>query len=458
LRFARHTIRNFKAAIRKFHLTCPLFVTQNDGTLIDAGSAAKLPIRTFSSGATNSMRGASYLGMSTSTSTSAIVVDIGGTTSDVGVLLPSGYPREASSYVTLAGIRINYRMPHVESIGIGGGSLVEIDDRNEVTVGPRSVGHELTSMAKVFGGNILTATDIAIAYSKTAGDIGDASLAQDIDQVTIAKARKKIKALLEKVIDIMKTSPDDLPVLLVGGGAHIAPDKLEGVSEVIRPPFYQVANAVGAAISMAGATVDFVQSTASQSISEAVEKARQMAIEKAVNSGVVKESIVVTEQDSIPLNFVPHTVRTIVRVVGDVSDEARKQVVHSTEENVEDDGDEEISINSLVHGLALADHKPIAEDVPIPLDISSYRPTIKRNPHSGNVEWILSETDATWISDGCYILGCAGGGNPRGALLKLKRAFKEGHGVRVIDASCLRPDARIYCKYTCLSFDKSKIG
>lgn len=46
----------------------------------------------------------------------------------------------------------------------------------------------------------------------------------------------------------MKTSPEDITVLLVGGGSIIVPDALAGVKEIIRPPFFGVANAVGAAM------------------------------------------------------------------------------------------------------------------------------------------------------------------------------------------------------------------
>ena len=52
------------------------------------------PVYTFSSGATNSMRGAVHL----SSLKDAIVVDIGGTSTDVGVLV-NGFPREASTRV-----------------------------------------------------------------------------------------------------------------------------------------------------------------------------------------------------------------------------------------------------------------------------------------------------------------------------------------------------------------------
>src|SRR5688572_9855367 len=88
LRHARRTITAFHRAIAELGLqSCPLYLTQNDGTLLDANVAASLPIRTFASGVTNSMRGAAYLsghGAGESVSEPAVVVDIGGTTTDVG--------------------------------------------------------------------------------------------------------------------------------------------------------------------------------------------------------------------------------------------------------------------------------------------------------------------------------------------------------------------------------------
>ncbi|KAJ9632036.1 hypothetical protein H2203_000437 [Taxawa tesnikishii (nom. ined.)] len=77
LKYAKRTVRSFRSAMRSLELTCPLFLTQNDGTLLDSASAAKIPIRTFSSGATNSMRGAAFLAGHELEKSSAIVVDVG---------------------------------------------------------------------------------------------------------------------------------------------------------------------------------------------------------------------------------------------------------------------------------------------------------------------------------------------------------------------------------------------
>ena len=149
--------------MRALRLECPLFLTQNDGTLTSAASASRLPIRTFASGPTNSMRGAAFLaGLDESNEAyrgkSIVVVDIGGTTTDVGVLLPSGFPRQAAAFIQIGGVRTNFSMADVQSIGLGGGSRVRVKGDQEmthVTVGPDSVGHNLTREAKVFGGDVL---------------------------------------------------------------------------------------------------------------------------------------------------------------------------------------------------------------------------------------------------------------------------------------------------------------
>jgi N-methylhydantoinase A/oxoprolinase/acetone carboxylase beta subunit len=162
LKFARSTIRGFKLAMQELGLTCPLFLTQNDGTIIDADTAERCPIRTFSSGPTNSMTGAAYLaGFDTAKGkmpkAPVIVADIGGTTTDVCALLPSGFPRQAGTWVDIGGVRSSFSMPEVVSVGLGGGTLVEVTD-SKTKVGPESVGHRLLQEGLVFGGNTLTAT------------------------------------------------------------------------------------------------------------------------------------------------------------------------------------------------------------------------------------------------------------------------------------------------------------
>ncbi|KIX99052.1 uncharacterized protein Z520_05513 [Fonsecaea multimorphosa CBS 102226] len=437
LRFARRTIQAFRASIRQLGLNCALFLTQNDGTVISASSAAQVPIRTFSSGATNSIRGAAYLGShqlkGEGNETSMIVLDVGGTTSDVGVLLPSGFPRQSSAYVTVAGIKVNFSMPHVESIGLGGGSIIKYTDGGKATIGPESVGHLLTSKARAFGGDTVTATDIAVAHG---ANIGDPLLVTDITQSTIAECRTRIKAQLERVIDLMKTSPDPLPVLVVGGGSIIVPDSLEGVSELISLPYSSVANAVGAAVSKVSGYVDIIQDISTQSVNELMESARLEAVKRAVEAGADIHTVTIAEMEAIPVQYAANQARIIVRVVGDLRrpDLSNHQSLEHEERFLEQ---EDMDV-----GRSWRQESAHGED-PVSVDIDSYSPKIAKNERNGQLEWELTEVDVCFLADGCYVLGCAGGGSPSSHCLQVRNLLRLGHTVRIIDPRALAPDALI---------------
>ena len=53
------------------------------------------------------------------------------------------------------------------SIGLGGGSIVRKQPDGSVTVGPDSVGYQITEKALCFGGDVCTATDIAVRLGMT---------------------------------------------------------------------------------------------------------------------------------------------------------------------------------------------------------------------------------------------------------------------------------------------------
>ena len=182
---SKKVIEAFRAALDRTGIKGRFYLTQNDGTLMDAGFAERFPVLTFASGPTNSMRGAAFL----SGVQDAIVVDIGGTTTDVGSLR-NGFPRQASMAVEIGGVRTNFRMPDVFSIGLGGGSLVVEDKPNgNVSVGPRSVGYRLRSDALIFGGKTLTTSDMIVAAGRA--DFGDRTKVADLPPELVARTRRE---------------------------------------------------------------------------------------------------------------------------------------------------------------------------------------------------------------------------------------------------------------------------
>jgi N-methylhydantoinase A/oxoprolinase/acetone carboxylase beta subunit len=128
---AARTIRAFQDALKRLGLGAPLFITQNDGTLMTCGMAARYPVLTFNSGATNSMRGAAYL----SGVKDAIVLDVGGTSTDVG-RIAGGLAVDAAADVELSGgVVTNFRMPDVHCFNLGGGTKVHVAEDGDVKGG-----------------------------------------------------------------------------------------------------------------------------------------------------------------------------------------------------------------------------------------------------------------------------------------------------------------------------------
>jgi N-methylhydantoinase A/oxoprolinase/acetone carboxylase beta subunit len=286
------------------------YLTQNDGTLMDAAFAERFPVLTFASGPTNSMRGAAFL----SGVADAIVVDIGGTTSDVGSL-QKGFPRQATVAVEVGGVRTNFRMPDVFSIGLGGGSLV-VDGPDGVTVGPRSVGYRIVTEALLFGGTTLTTSDIIVADS--GADLGDKAKVVHLDPALIRRTRDRIAFMLEDCVERARISAEPLPVIVVGGGSILVEGPIAGL-ELILPNHFAVANAVGAAIAQVSGEVDRVYALAEMTREAALDDAKRQATDAAVAAGARRETVEIVDVEDVPLAYLPgNATRVRVKAVGEL--------------------------------------------------------------------------------------------------------------------------------------------
>jgi len=303
------------AAIARHGIGAPLYLSQNDGTLMDVGFARRYPVATFASGPTNSMRGATVLsGLGT-----CAVVDIGGTSTDVGVLT-AGFPRGATIEVSVAGIRTNFRMPDVLSVGIGGGSHVT-GPPDAPLVGPESVGFRLTDQALVFGGDVLTATDVAVAAGRAS--IGEPDRVAHLSGELVAATMQRIALDVADVVDRMRVTADPLPVVAVGGGSVLLPDELPGVGAVHRPQNFAVANAIGAAIAQVGGEVDRVYAIEPGRRDAVADEARQEAVDRAVVAGADPATVSVVDFDEVPIPYLPgNATRIRCKAVGDLRVEA----------------------------------------------------------------------------------------------------------------------------------------
>ena len=322
-RLSHQIVQSFHQALQELGILAPFYISQNDGTLMQSEFVKKFPILTFASGPTNSMRGAAFL----SGVEDAIVMDIGGTSCDVGVL-QRGFPRESSVDVDIGGVRTNFRMPDILSIGLGGGTIIhnaqelllqDNPDLSTIAIGPESVGYQLTKKALIFGGDTLTVTDVAVVTTPDL-DIGDRHRVQHIPSDLAAAIEEKIHCLCETALDRMKTCAGEVPVILVGGGHILIKRPLKGCSELIRPEHASVANAIGAGIAQVGGEIDHIYSYQKLSREQALADARQNVVDRVIQAGGDQDTLRFIDIDETALNYLPgEAVRVRAKAVANLT-------------------------------------------------------------------------------------------------------------------------------------------
>lgn len=303
---AKEVVPAFEQMRRDLGLTCPMYFTRNDGTIIDAAEVTRLPVLTFACGPTNSMRGAAFL----SGLKDALVVDIGGTTSDVGEIR-DGFPRSAGVAVTVADVQTNFPMPDILSFGLGGGTRIR---PASLGIGPDSVGHRLLEEGIVFGGNTLTASDLAVASGRAQMGTSPAPAVAELDDLI-----KRMDRMIADAVARSRTNAEETPVLAVGGGSVLMADTVDGL-RVIRPPHHDLANAVGAAIAQVSGEMSKVLQvgedlTRDDALAQVIEEAKAAAIARGADAKTLK----VLSVSDVPLAYLPgENLAISATVVGDL--------------------------------------------------------------------------------------------------------------------------------------------
>ncbi|KAH8201960.1 hypothetical protein TruAng_003873 [Truncatella angustata] len=254
LKTSTQVTRGFRRAMARLGLHYPLFLSQNDGTIIDADTAARISVKIFA-----------Y---------------IGSTTIGACARLPSGFPRQAPGFVEVGGVQTAFSMPEVVSIGLGGGSIVQASGgaSGGVNVGPGSVGHRIHEEAMVFGGSTVTSTDIVVAMGKAC--IGDATLVKYLTPNIVNSAHQEIKRMLENATDQMKVSSAPVHVLLVGGGSLLVTKDLDRVEKFIH---------------RVSGEVDSIELPEGHDERAIVVVAQQRAIEETIAKGALRDDVRIVE-------------------------------------------------------------------------------------------------------------------------------------------------------------------
>jgi len=275
---------SMEQALLQMDIQAPLWLTENNGSLLSLDEAIHFPIKTIGAGPTNSFIGGSKLcGIQ-----EAIVVDMGGTSTDIGIV-QGGYARSSLQPAAIGGISLHFSMPDMISLAIGGGSHVYYQDAS-FQVGPQSVARQLKNLSRVFGGSILTLTDAGVASGSLQIENGkkeNIGLSSREAQTILKNACQQIyQAILR-----LRGKRHELPVILVGGGAELIKPLIQDFGlKGWMPAEAAVANAYGAGLAEISSVVDKVISLKEREkvLSELKEEAKSQAIVKGADRNHIR--------------------------------------------------------------------------------------------------------------------------------------------------------------------------
>ena len=127
-----------RRAMERRGIVAPLMVVRGDGTLMSDEFAARTPVETIHSGPAASAIGGRFL----SHLEDALVVDVGGTTTDLAVI-QSGHVRISAEGASVAGpageFKTAVQAANLLSIALGGDSHISVARDGQVAIGPERV-------------------------------------------------------------------------------------------------------------------------------------------------------------------------------------------------------------------------------------------------------------------------------------------------------------------------------
>ena len=245
---------DMKRVMDRMGITAPLMVVRGDGSLMRSDYAADRPVETILSGPAASVAGARFL----SGCENGIVVDMGGTTTDIAGLR-HGDCAVSEEGAILSGWRTRVRALEIFTFGLGGDSEIVVSDKGDVQIGPRRVVPLCRSML-VKGKAGLTPTDIlhaSGAYRQWPAQRSVQRIHALADRLSMTDEQlveKLYRSVVGQLVKYCRLGAATFGgyAVLIGVGAPAVSWLTAAAAQLkipsIVPPHAEVANAVGAAV------------------------------------------------------------------------------------------------------------------------------------------------------------------------------------------------------------------
>ncbi len=234
-------------------------VTTSAGGLVGLAEASTRPVSLLLSGPAAGVRAAAAVAAACGFA-DAVTFDMGGTSTDVGLVL-DGAPASAPGHV-VAGYPVRSPSLELHTIGAGGGSVARLDAGGALLVGPESAGARPGPACYGHGGRLPTVTDANLVLGRIpAGvpfpglgvlDVEAARRALDESGVDAAGVVAVVDAQMEQALRAVSVErgvdPAGLALVAFGGAGPLHACGLAsalGIPAVVVPPAAGALSAVG---------------------------------------------------------------------------------------------------------------------------------------------------------------------------------------------------------------------
>jgi N-methylhydantoinase A len=329
-----------KKSLQKKGLNVPIDILKADGGTMSLDSSTDFPGHAIFSGPAASAVGAMAFAPDNE---DCIVLDIGGTTTDIAVLI-NHEPVLNPLGISLGRYKTLIRSLETHSIAVGGDSAVSVGSNNNLNIGPERMGP-----AMLYGGSVPTITDALAVLGKikdcgrdkSYSGIESLALKAGVSTIEMAslifdKACNMILSEIRDMVSRINSKPvytihevmegyslNPKKILLIGGPAPYFAGRIEELSEfrIGVVPRWEVANAIGAAIARTTCEVTLFSDTeqgfavsveegfrekvaSNFTMSEALKMASSLLMEKAIKRGADASDLEMEILESIQFNMI----------------------------------------------------------------------------------------------------------------------------------------------------------
>ena len=315
--YVKPIVSNYLSSLEEYlidhDLTEVFAVMKSSKGLARGKSTAEYPIHTLFSGLAGGIKAAEFTSKLTNTP-NLLSLDIGGTSTDVASIT-NGKNSNLQS-LKVGGLPVSVPAVDVETIGAGGGSLIEVV-AGLIRVGPQSAGAVPGPVAYDLGGKIPTVTDADLVFGvlpqelaggellmkKHLAEVSMNNLAEELTlslEETVNGARRifheNIAAALRSVSTQRGLDPRNYSLLAFGGAGPVHGCELAdilGITQVIIPPIPGAWSAMG----LLGGDYSY---TMNQGYINSLIEVKLEEIEE-IFSKLIEQAVILVNQDGIKL-------------------------------------------------------------------------------------------------------------------------------------------------------------